>query len=285
MEMYRIPVVALIVAVSGCAASTTIDPAGPLEEPDRAPIGETVAVSRIFDGDSLEVRHADGTSAEVRLLGINAPEGSECHGDPARGALESLLTDGEITLVTDEEQHDQFGRLLRYVYSDGVNANLEMVANGNAVALQSGHRLEPAFVDAAATAAASRRGLWSTTACGNAGRAPDVRIDRYEYDPAGSDTENANDEWVVLANRDKDTVMLGGWILRDESTQNRFVLPDGFRLSHGDEVKIHSGCGIATATDLYWCAADPVWSNGGDTIILQLPDGTIVAWEQFDGKF
>jgi competence protein ComEC len=112
-----------------------------------------------------------------------------------------------------------------------------------------------------------------------------VRIDRYEYDPAGSDTENANDEWVVLANRDKDTVMLGGWILRDESTQNRFVLPDGFRLSHGDEVKIHSGCGIATATDLYWCAADPVWSNGGDTIILQLPDGTIVAWEQFDGKF
>lgn len=242
-------------------------------------------MNHVFDGDSIEVQLADGTSAEVRLIGINAPEGDECHGDAARNALESLLDGSVLTLVTDGEERDQFERLLRYVYSDGVNANLEMVAGGDALALQSGHRLETTFVDAAAAATASGSGMWSRSACGNTGRIPDIGIARYEFDPAGRDSDNPNNEWVVVANRDSDPATLAEWILRDESTQHRFVFSDGFQLNPGDEVKIHSGCGTATTTDLYWCARDPVWSNGGDTIILQLPDGTIAAWEQYPGEF
>ena len=239
----------------------------------------------MVDGDSIEVRRADGSSVEVRLIGINAPEGDECHGNAARSALEALLAGKEMTLISDDEDRDQFGRLLRYVYLDAVNANLVMAADGHALALQSGHRLEPAFVEAAVGAAAAGRGMWSPRACSDQQRIPEIEITDYVFDPAGRDADNLNDELVAFVNREDQSLDLGGWILRDESTKHRFVLPDGVRVAPDGELRIRSGCGAATPVDLYWCSADPVWSNGGDTIILQLPDGTVVAWEQFAGQF
>lgn len=243
-----------------------------------------VEVLYVFDGDSIEVALPDGESTEVRLIGINAPEGDECHGDASRQALEAMLTDANVTLATDDDESDQFGRLLRYVYAGNRNVNLALVESGAALALQTGHSLEPGFVAATDTAAADQRGMWSPDACGPQEPPPAATISDYVFDPPGSDTDHPNDEWVEII-VESGTTDMSEWILRDESTQHRFEFPRGFSLGMGQSVTVHSGCGSDTTRDLFWCAGDPVWSNGGDTIILQSPTGSVVARERFPGEY
>ncbi len=247
-----------------------------------SPSGDVATVSHVFDGDSL-IAIVDGQESEIRLLGVNAPEGSECHGDVARSTLEQLLESGEITLVADGEHEDQFGRLLRYIYVDGLNVNLALIANGDATTIQGDHSLDTEFATVADAAAAAGLGMWADDACGSSNPPDHVKIADYVYNPSGRDSENSNGEWIAIANTADESVDLGGWILRDESTQHRFVFPEVFTLGPAQEVLVHSGCGADGTSDLYWCAGDPVWSNGGDTVILQLADGTVVARDRFSG--
>lgn len=249
-----------------------------------SPAGTTAEVVHVFDGDSLLVS-IDGEEAEIRLLGINAPEGTECHGDDARSTLTQLLDSGVVTLVADDEDTDQFGRLLRYVYVDALSANLALLANGDAIALQGDHSAEADFVAVSDAAAAARLGLWAADACGPTPPPADIAIVDYEYNPDGRDEADKNGEWIAVANTGSDTVDMSRWILRDESTQHRFVFPVGFSLDPSQEVLVHTGCGEDGSSHLYWCAEDPVWSNGGDTILLQLEDGTVVSHDRFSGDF
>jgi len=144
------------------------------------------------------------------------------------------------------------------------------------------------FVAASDTAADSGIGMWAHDACGPTNPPAGVAVSRYRYNPAGRDEnvdeENMDEEWVAIANRGTDPVAMTGWILRDESTQHRYTFPR-LVLAAGAEAFVHSGCGSDTTTDLYWCADGPVWSNGGDTVILQLPDGTVVARDRHSGDF
>ncbi|MDJ0923888.1 MAG: lamin tail domain-containing protein [Acidimicrobiia bacterium] len=280
--MFRrvVTVASLLLALPSCSQNGTAVTAG-VPDLDAAG-GVTAVIFRILDGDSFEAMLADGTIVEVRLLGINAPERDECYHEDAASALEKLMP-GEIVLVSDAEETDRYGRLLSYALVADENVNLAMVTEGHAVALQSGHTLEPSFVDAANGAAVTGRGLWSATACGFASPLPAVQISEFEFDPPGRDADEPNREWVTFRNRGQERVDLEGWIVRDESTQHRFVFPSGAELAAGSSVTVRSGCGDPTPEDLYWCAGDPVWSNGGDTIIIQLPDGTVVDWERYAG--
>lgn len=249
-----------------------------------APQGESAVVEHVFDGDSLLVS-IGGTEVEVRLLGVNAPEGSECHGDAARHTLEQLVASGDVTLVSDGDNSDQYGRLLRYLYVDGLNVNLALLANGDALVLQGDHAANDDFARVSDDAFAASLGMWAPDACG-ATEAPDtVAIVDYRYNPSGRDEEAMNDEWVAIGNGGSQTVSMSGWVLRDESTQNRFIFPNGFALAPAAEVLVRTGCGQDGPADLYWCANDPVWSNGGDTMILQRQDGTVVARERYAGDF
>jgi endonuclease YncB( thermonuclease family) len=289
--MYRMILVAAVVVTSCSGTTTSSNPeAGATAEPgvtDTPPPGarESVQLRHVFDGDSIEVSLSDGSRAEVRLLGINAPEADECHGDFARQALEGLTADQDLSIVTDEDDTDQFGRLLRYVYAGNRNVNLALVASGDALALQSGHGLEREFVEAGDAAAQSGLGMWSPSACRWDGNTPQVALTDYVFDPPGRDAEGANGEWVELRNEGSTVVEMGGWVLRDESTQHRFIFPEDSRLEPGRSLTVRSGCGTPSNDELFWCATDPVWSNGGDTIILQLPTGTVVVRERFAGDF
>lgn len=275
------------------AACTGADPSPPTNPPSRGnaattatnPQGQSAEIAFVLDGDSIEVILDDGSPVEVRLMGINAPEGDECHGDEARAALEALLRQGSATLVTDDEEADQFGRALRYVYVDGVNVNQSLIETGNALAIQNGHPLDDPFAASSDRAAAAGLGMWAKDACDDVAVDGSVVIVDYVFDPRGRDAENQNGEWIALVNRGADPIRMDGWTLRDESTQNRFVFPAPFVLGTEDEIRIHSGCGTDSSTDLYWCARDPVWSNGGDTIILQNANGTVVARERYAGAY
>jgi endonuclease YncB( thermonuclease family) len=248
------------------------------------PEGDTGSIVRVFDGDSFEAE-VNGEVVEVRMLGINAPEGYECHGNAARARLRELLDDTEITLVQDgEDDTDRYGRLLRSVYANGRFLNATMVAEGHAVALQGGDPEEATLVELADAAFAEARGMWAADACDEAVDAI-IRITEVEYDPAGRDWQNKTEEWIVVRNAGDAATDMTGWILRDESSTHRYEFPDGVTLDPDHELRIRTGCGDDRRDDLYWCADDAVWSNGGDTVVLQTGAGTVIDRVRYDGDY
>ncbi|NND83968.1 MAG: hypothetical protein HKN46_02345 [Acidimicrobiia bacterium] len=245
--------------------------------------GETATIVKVLDGDSLEAQ-VDGADVEVRLLGINTPEGWECHGNAAKEAFVGLLTGTEVTLVADPAvDQDQFDRLLRYVYLDGANLNAEMVRRGHALALQLEHQFEVDFKTFENRAFADGLGMWALDAC-DEDAVPEVTIVDVNYDAPGKDSENPNGEFALIRNDGDEAVDLGEWRLRDESSSHRYDFP-AVTLEPGDEIRITSGCGTDEDDALRWCARDPVWSNGGDTALLQTPEGTVVSRYVYEGDY
>ncbi len=129
------------------------------------PDGELAIVAFVPDGDTIELD--DGR--RVRLVQIDAPEGGEgqeCYSDASRDTLRSFVDEGqEILLVADAtlDQEDRFGRLLRYVYADEINVNIELVEGGAAtVWFVDGAQgiFAEDLLSAATVANEAARGLW-----------------------------------------------------------------------------------------------------------------------------
>lgn len=237
-------------------------------------VGQEVTVERFIDGDSLELR-IDGQPDEVRLIGINAPEGDECLGDTASERLAELLGSGPLRVEGDER--DDFGRRLVVLRVGDLDVSLQLVTEGLAVARdQSGHTNAAAYEVAEAEAQADQRGIWAAAACGEATTAQIVVVELMANAP-GPDNENPNGEWIELRN-DGETTDLGEWVVRDESTRHRYEFPAGYVFETGATLRLFSGCGTETATERYWCKVDDaVWNNGGDTAFVLDANGSTVA--------
>lgn len=260
-----------------------------LPPPEEQIIGTVVDV---VDGDTLTMT-VEGATVDVRLDGINAPETSECWGPESTALLNGLVSGQQLILVAGETDQDQFGRLLRYAYLDNEEGttfvNAEMVRDGNALAVQNGGPHVMTLKALEARAFQSGKGMWGTVICGDeeALRAdrPVVRVAEVEFDPAGPDDDALGEEYVTFVNEGYGRVSFSGWVLRDESSSNRLTFPSGVVLAPGDTVTVVTGCdgdgGPAEA--IRWCSDSPVWSNGGDTIIVSDTFGNAVIWFTYDG--
>ena len=98
--------------------------------------------------------------------------------------------------------------------------------------------------------------------------------------PPGSDEEVLDQEFVTVSNTGETTLDLGGWILRDESTVNRFRFPSDAKLDPGQAIDVITGCNPSTG-QLAWCADRSVWNNGGDSAFLLDGFGRIVATDRY----
>ncbi len=263
------------------AASTTAPPAGSTTASTDSrrvdpTAGVVVSLVQVIDGDTIEVD--TGTAIEsVRLIGINAPEQDECHGDTARTALEERLHETTITLVSGtQDDRDTFGRLLRYVIADGTDANAQQLRDGHAFVLQTEHDRLEAYAPIAGIAAESGTGLWGTDDCGPSREEP-LRIFDFDANPPGPDDDPTSGEYVVVVRwaDGPEAWNLAGWVLRDESSIHRYEFPD-IDILPTQEYTVRTACGTDRGFELYWCAGGPVWSNRGDTIILQDPAGNVV---------
>lgn len=247
-------------AMTACSIPTT----------EHAP-SSAVSVTAVIDGDTVEL--SDGTV--VRLDGINAPERDECLSDEAAAELTRLVRD-EVELVATGE--DQYGRVLGELVTDDRSVNETLVSLGMAISTAAGS--DPARMRAAEeTARRMERGIWAPDACGS-GPIPPVAIVELDADPPGPDGEPGSEERVVLAHTGGRVVDLSGWILRDESSVHRFVVPDGTMIADRATLVITGGCAPAEATEISWCTG-PVWNNDGDTAFLTEPGGRIVSWLRF----
>jgi micrococcal nuclease len=131
-----------------------------------APAGgrEQETVARVVDGDTIALT----SGARVRLVQIDTPElgTGECYSRAAAKALARLAPPGSAVLLEADprlDRVDDYGRLLRYVWSRGRNVNLQLVRQGAAtVWLYRGERGKYAqrLLALARSARTARRGLW-----------------------------------------------------------------------------------------------------------------------------
>lgn len=100
-----------------------------------------VPVTRVIDGDTIDVRSTSGT-VRIRLLGIDAPETShygsaaDCGGKAATNAMRHLVQGETVTVTTDPRSDaiDRYGRTLGYVDLAGTDVGLRMITDGMAEA-------------------------------------------------------------------------------------------------------------------------------------------------------
>ena len=160
---------------------------------------QLVQVDFVIDGDTLVLtdrRH-------VRLIGINAPElAHPCHSDTrattrdkqctptheeplaqeARQRLQSLAARKSITLITGEDDHDHYGRLLAHLrLADGSDPEEVLLQQGLASVIAIPPNLDRLahYQAIEAEARAAHRGLW-----GKAYFAP-LQADRLTSDQTG----------------------------------------------------------------------------------------------------
>lgn len=147
-----------------------------------------VAVTRVFDGDTVEARLPDGHLEVIRYVGINAPElhhperGEDPGARAAWAANRGLIAGRRVELSFDTKTRDRFGRLLAYVWADGTHINAELVRRGHAVTVDYPEpvRFADRFRELEREARGSGRGLWADDATAAVARgladAPEARI-------------------------------------------------------------------------------------------------------------
>ncbi|MFE5628893.1 lamin tail domain-containing protein [Streptomyces sp. NPDC056543] len=111
-----------------------------------------------------------------------------------------------------------------------------------------------------------------------------VEISRVQADSPGRDNRtnrSLNGEWVEITNNSRHSVNLDGWTLRD-SDGNRYRFDD-YRLGGRATVRIHTGHGRDTRTDLYQDRRDYVWDHR-DKATLRDDHGRTVDTESWGGR-
>ncbi|MDP2727493.1 MAG: thermonuclease family protein, partial [Dehalococcoidia bacterium] len=140
----------LALLLAGCsgtqgapAAKSTVTPAaksapttGPIASPVATPGSgrQEARVARVIDGDTIELEGGQ----RVRYIGVNTPEMNDSRptvrawAQRGKEKNQELVEGKKVTIERDVSETDRYGRLLRYVYVDGVMVNAELVRLGYA---------------------------------------------------------------------------------------------------------------------------------------------------------
>ena len=110
----------------------------------------------------------------------------------------------------------------------------------------------------------------------------ELAIATIHEDAAGDDRDNLNDEYIVFENTGDEPLDLSGWTVSDE-VDHTYTFADGVSVDPGAQITLYTGSGSDTTTDVYWGSGSPIWNNGGDTVIVEDADGTIVLEESYNG--
>lgn len=174
---------ALATALAACAGSerATVEEARPVGMAVAAGASASRAdlvrfrlagrVARVNDGDTAEIRLADGAVVALRLSDIDAPETGhgpdrpgQSGGRAARAALRDLLPIGRPVRAECYER-DRYERAVCHVFAGPLNANLEQLRQGRAMLpRRAGWVRDPDSRAAEGEARRARRGLWASPA-------------------------------------------------------------------------------------------------------------------------
>ncbi|ELP64485.1 lamin tail domain-containing protein [Streptomyces turgidiscabies] len=106
---------------------------------------------------------------------------------------------------------------------------------------------------------------------------PSVEISAVQYASPGREDRSQrslNREWVELTNTKRHTVNLDGWTLQNKD--GRTYTFHHYRLEGRSTVRIHTGEGRDTRTDLFQDRRNYVWDNHADTATLRNDHGRFI---------
>ncbi len=250
-------------------------------------------VTNIRDGDTIEVRLANGTDAVIRWPGQNTPETGMPYGPEAKAELTGLLLAARMRVlcVAFDRGGSLSGDRVRWhpLYEDpaapGRWVNAAVVLGREGLTVPFPQKEEWSFnkaINAACLDAMERKvGLWSRPS-------RTMRV-RAMFNPGGGD---AGEEYLDVTNRGTEARSLAGWSVRLSDAwgpeQRGFMFPDSARVPAGQSVRVWLHPGRHTRTGFHWDYGEgtqvlpmnnPDETTGnGDMAILLRPDGTPAAW-------
>jgi endonuclease YncB( thermonuclease family) len=118
---------ASVVALAGLVVAGTVV-AGAVTEDSRGSSRSRAVVTRVVDGDTVEI----ASGKHVRLIGVDTPERGTCGYDAATGAMQRMVESRTVVLVNPDsvQDHDTYGRLLRFVVVGGKDAGFAQILAG-----------------------------------------------------------------------------------------------------------------------------------------------------------
>lgn len=98
----------------------------------------------------------------MRYIGIDTPEKGEFYYEEATRANRELVEGKKVRLERDVSERDKYGRLLRYVYVNGVFVNAELVRQGyaRATAYPPDTKYQSLLEQKEREARGARKGIW-----------------------------------------------------------------------------------------------------------------------------
>jgi micrococcal nuclease len=134
---------------------------------------QQVSVTRVVDGDTIEVSPRAEGKTDVRFIGVDTPEvfgGEEPCGPEASDFTTEQLEGKDVTLEFDEDRIDRYDRALAYVWVpdlDGELFNETLVREGLArvSTFEPNIKYEDRFRAAESEAKAEGIGVWATDPC------------------------------------------------------------------------------------------------------------------------
>lgn len=103
----------------------------------------------------------------------------------------------------------------------------------------------------------------------------EMGVEEIHENAFGYDHWNTEDEYIVFRNSGAEMLDLSDWTIENEDGHT-YQFPDGFTLEPDETVKLHTGEGEDTDTDLYWDSDRAIWKNDGDTITVRDESNTVV---------
>lgn len=150
--------------LAGCGARLVT------EEPPEKTEADQYTVTRVTDGDTVEVRPEIDGVGDVRFIGVDTPEkygpeGSQPLADEATAFTQRILEENgnRVMLRFDVEKMDRYGRVLAYVYlGDGRMHNRLLLQKGYAqvATFPPNVRYVEEFRRAQVEARENERGIW-----------------------------------------------------------------------------------------------------------------------------
>jgi len=225
--------------------------------------------SYVIDGDTFELTNGE----RVRLIGIDAPESGSPGFSDARNLLEQRIKNKDIQLQMDTTKRDDFGRLLLYVWVQDELINKTLVSSGWAriMPIAPDTRYADELKEAQLSAQNASLGLWGTQAT----QAGPIVVTDFHPNAEGIDTDNLNDEYVVLHNVTSKKIDVSDWKVSDDDG-NEYIF-SSFVINSGAKIYLYSGEGEQTPLQLYWGRKNTaVWNNTGDTLIISDSTGETI---------
>jgi len=273
-KLIFLAMVMMAISLSGCISE---------EQNDLA------TVTKIIDGDTVDVRIEDGSVIRVRLIGIDTPEiyGENTRekwpdidlfvlneiGMDAKHYLENTILEKRVSLIYDEQSGDldKYGRYLYYISKDGTNISKELVKKGYARAYRKYDcNLKSELILLENEAIEQRMGLWAGEFSLLENR---LYIEYIHYDAYGNDNSNIEDEYLILKNNTYENIWLDEWYICDLSGK-KYIF-DEITIGAQEELILSSGSGNGVEI-YYWNSSRPIWNNDMDKASLYNNDGNLV---------